>query len=61
MQLGYMKKVIVIIILLSVLIAAALFFHEPYPQEREFRGTFVRSFHGDIHQTEEEGGACGAE
>jgi len=57
MPIRYMKKIVMLIILLLLLVvAAAIFLYEPYPQQQEFRGTFVRSNHGHIHQAEKESG-----
>jgi len=43
MQVRYMKRrILVIIVALFLALAAILIFYEPYAEEQEFRGTFVR-------------------
>jgi hypothetical protein len=51
-----MKFKILVIILLFAILAAAIFFYFPREEEQLFHGTFIRSGHGNLHQTEKESG-----
>ncbi|MCL2217183.1 MAG: hypothetical protein FWB91_09220 [Defluviitaleaceae bacterium] len=59
MPVQYMKKRLWVIIAVLFIILAAMifaFFYESQPEEREFRGTFIRSLdiYGHLHQACEE-------
>ncbi|MCL2387011.1 MAG: hypothetical protein FWC89_05590 [Defluviitaleaceae bacterium] len=54
-------RIVVIIVLLIIAAVAFVWFRTPRYEEREFRGTFVRSFakYGYLYQAEEEIGLEG--